>query len=385
MHGSSIKAGVSQAEENQINKSKQVTQQQQLQQQALHQQQAFQQQQKQQQQQQATQQQQLQQQALHQQQFFQQQQKQQQQNIQQQLVQNQLNTQQQQIQLQPHPPSMQHPPNQVQPSQHHQQLSRHPQQQPTGHQPPQQQFQHQHQRPQPQTQLPQHQHQMGQASDKSALDKRDRDVIEEIERRSQSNQGRADLRRPNKRKRWHKGKHLTVILSDSIISLRSNRFHKLLDTRREQCIVSRHPGATSDQLEHLVEYWAKAVNPERIIICCGINNMIHYPQDAQDTLYEVNTAADIIKVAKKAKDAGIRDVCMLGLLDVNYRDENNCHIDTTEVNKLLKDRCSKLNFRFIDNSNIKRRMLWDGLHPSKDVGQEILRKNILKCFSTFRF
>ena len=113
--------------------------------------------------------------------------------------------------------------------------------------------------------------------------------------------------------------------------------------------------------------------------------MIQYPQQSSDTHYEVNTVTEIIKMAKKAKEAGIRDVCLLGLLNVDYRDENNNLLDTREVNRLLRAGCEQLYRRLVDNSNIGQELLWDGLHPNRERGQETMRKNILRCFTTYRF
>ena len=186
------------------------------------------------------------------------------------------------------------------------------------------------------------------------------------------------------RKKYQQGKHLTLILSDSIVSLRNKAFNAEIDTRKEQCIVSKHPGATTDQMEHNMAYWLRTVRPERVIISGGINNIIQRPQQANDPLYIEDTVEEILDLGRMAKEGGVRNVCILGLLNVNYFDESRSQIDTYQFNALLKQRCEVLNFRFIDNSNIPTSKLYDGLHASPS-GLNILKENILRCFSTHRY
>ena len=91
--------------------------------------------------------------------------------------------------------------------------------------------------------------------------------------------------------------------------------------------VSKHPGATTDQIEHNLEYWARNYHPGRVVISVGINDIIMEPKKPGDKCYGPNTVDRIINIWRKAKLGAIRDVCILELLDVSYNDNDSNAID----------------------------------------------------------
>ena len=61
-----------------------------------------------------------------------------------------------------------------------------------------------------------------------------------------------------------------------------------------------------------------------------------------------------------------------------YRGDADENVKVKKVNECLKMLCSQHELHFIDNSNIKPRLLADGLHLD-NVGNDILFANFLRC------
>ena len=90
-------------------------------------------------------------------------------------------------------------------------------------------------------------------------------------------------------------------------------------------------------------------------------------------------ADSVIDIAKECVRLGVKDI-FDSSVTVNTR-RSSAFISA--VNNILQDKCATHQFRFIDNSNIKKEHLWkDGLHlnrSSKDLlTNNFFLNNVLK-------
>ena len=89
-------------------------------------------------------------------------------------------------------------------------------------------------------------------------------------------------------------------------------------------------------------------------------------------------AESVMDIAKECVRFGAKDV-FVSSATVNTQ-RNSASISV--VNKILQDKCAKQQFRFIDNSNIKKEHLWKyGLHlnwSDKDLLMNIFLQSLSK-------
>ena len=89
-------------------------------------------------------------------------------------------------------------------------------------------------------------------------------------------------------------------------------------------------------------------------------------------------AASIINIVRECVPLGVKTV-FISSLTVNSR-RNLAFISA--VNKTLKAKCLMHNFHFIDNSNIKKELIWqDSLHLNPS-GKDLLINSFLRDIST---
>ena len=149
-----------------------------------------------------------------------------------------------------------------------------------------------------------------------------------------------------------------------------------IDIARKTAIVSKHPGATADQVKHFQEYFLNNNKPNRVIISAGINDLL-YNKSSANTEEVVEKVIDIGNQAK-AKGVRDRDIYVLGLYQVEG-------IDANRFNDILKQRCIELNFGYVHNLNIENDDLFDGLHVNNRVGTKKMKHNIMQCFTTYTY
>ena len=90
-------------------------------------------------------------------------------------------------------------------------------------------------------------------------------------------------------------------------------------------------------------------------------------------------AESVIDIAKEYVWFGVTDV-FVSSVTANTR----CSFAfISAVNNILKDKCAKYQFHFIDNSNIKKKHLWkDDLHLNRS-GKDLLINNFLRSLNNF--
>ena len=178
--------------------------------------------------------------------------------------------------------------------------------------------------------------------------------------------------------------HRTLIMSDSTCrNIRAMDAKSLVDKRREDVEVSKHPGATADQIRTYLDWWYVNYNPNNLIICAGVNDLLYEnrkcTRNKEDLCNEPDIVEKLIDIGIEARIRGVTDIhfCKLYTIDQLYDGY------TSRFNHLLEQRCTDYGFNVVSNSDIDLCDLSDGLHVDSKRGHAKLKHNIMKCCSTY--
>ena len=117
----------------------------------------------------------------------------------------------------------------------------------------------------------------------------------------------------------------------------------------------------------------KSIKTDIAVLHMGTNNILNTEGD-KDLIAE-----SVIDIDKECVPLGVKDVFVSSVM-VNTR-RSSAFISV--VNNILQDKCATHQFRFIDNSNIKKEHLWkDGLHLNRS-GKDLLMNNFLRSLNNF--
>ena len=157
----------------------------------------------------------------------------------------------------------------------------------------------------------------------------------------------------------------------------------LVDKRCEDIEISKHPGATAEQIGSYLSWWYDNYRPSRLIIAAGANDMLYENKRCRDMKEDLCNEGDIVErvinIGREAKRRGVRDVYICNLYSIRSIYDGY----TSRFNDILENRCIELGFTIISNSNIELCDLSDGLHVNSKNGHAKLKHNIMKCCSTY--
>ena len=180
-------------------------------------------------------------------------------------------------------------------------------------------------------------------------------------------------------------KSKTLIMTDSTCrNLRTNNLNTLINREREQIIVSKHPGATADQIHSYLDWWFTHEKPQTLVVAAGANDLLYEDREARSRkehlANEPQVVSKLMDIGREARDRGVSNIYFSGL----YTIKNLFDGYTSRFNQLLESQCQEHGFYFISNANIELDDLFDGLHVNNHMGHKKLKHNILKmCAKTY--
>ena len=174
----------------------------------------------------------------------------------------------------------------------------------------------------------------------------------------------------------------TLVISDSTVrNIRTNDCQRRLNPSKEVIRVSKHPGATAEQVQSYCDWWYKNWAPNRLIAVAGANDMLYEQKESGEINNENELAERVINIGVEARGRGVTEICIMGLYSINHIYDTY----TTRFNENLSKRCIELGFKFVPNSNIELCDLADGLHVDNRKGHNKLKHNILQCCESYKY
>ena len=140
-----------------------------------------------------------------------------------------------------------------------------------------------------------------------------------------------------------------------------------------KAIIKPFPGVTANEINHYILAHLKTILPDIVIVNAGSNNISrgHILKQNNEEIAE-----EILNIGLTCRENGVNRIIISGLC---YRNSIPLNRKINDINTILQNKCSEINFEFIDNQNIQVDChLWkDGLHLN-DKGIEILANNYLQ-------
>ena len=154
-----------------------------------------------------------------------------------------------------------------------------------------------------------------------------------------------------------------LILGDSIVkSLGTNGMEKL--TKKSTIIITTG-GATPTTLP-LHESTATATDIVLHVGTNSVNSSTEQPDAIADIIME---RADCIRTTNAGADIHISSIIQRSDLVDENESTTTANEKILSTNELLKEKCTKANMKFIDNSNIEHNDLYDGLHMNTGLNR----------------
>ena len=138
-----------------------------------------------------------------------------------------------------------------------------------------------------------------------------------------------------------------------------------------------HNGATAAHLSHYVDICLEK-KPSSMIIHGGTNDIKGRNANSKSS---DQIACDLIATAVKAREHGVRNVAISGIIITR---DPQANLRAQEINRTLVEHCRAYNFGFIDNSDIELKHLkvGDAVHLAPN-GHGKLVKNWTNYINTF--
>ena len=173
----------------------------------------------------------------------------------------------------------------------------------------------------------------------------------------------------------------TLLISDSTIgNLMAKQLRAHINEVEEDIIVSKHSGATAEEISFYATLPLNRLHPTQVIIFAGSNDISRsYNENRSVNEYEV--VDNILKIARNAKIAGVKKIFVSRILPRcwGYQFKNII----IRVNQLLERMCTEEGLIYLDHSDITTRHIGnDGLHLNY-YGHVVLKMKILCCFNSF--
>ena len=104
-------------------------------------------------------------------------------------------------------------------------------------------------------------------------------------------------------------KSKTLIMTDSTCrNLRTNNLNTLINREREQIIVSKHPGATADQIHSYLDWWFTHEKPQTLVVAAGANDLLYEDREARNRkehlANEPQVVSKLMDIGREARDRG---------------------------------------------------------------------------------
>jgi len=149
------------------------------------------------------------------------------------------------------------------------------------------------------------------------------------------------------------------------------------DPTEEEIKLSKHNGATSDELNHMTKFFIETNLPDNLIVVAGLNDILKEKRERNDVnCKEVSNS--VVNIGRMARDSGVGRVSISAIIKPRFRD---CHSYVDEVNAYIQQQCIAKNFVYFSHGNIGLGDLGDNLHVSRD-GNVKLKHNILsQCYT----
>ena len=172
--------------------------------------------------------------------------------------------------------------------------------------------------------------------------------------------------------RGHRKK--VLIVGDSICGgIKRPEFMDELKSRGMDVDVSirRYTGGQSHELYHHAKQNIADERPHGLILVGGTNDMSQ--RDGRRQLSDSEIANNLLATGQLARSQGVSKVFISSIIvrkGVHYERR------ASAINRILRDGCNQYGFIYIDNNNITRGELQDGLHLN-DEGTLIFKNNII--------
>ena len=172
----------------------------------------------------------------------------------------------------------------------------------------------------------------------------------------------------------------TLIMSDSMCrNIRKRDIQALCNKKKDTITISKHPGATAEQIKDYSNWWYNNFKPDTLIVCAGANDLLYENgrcrREREVLSNESEIVEKVLSIGVKARERGVKDIYFNKLYMI--RDIFNTF--TNRFNDILEQRCQELGFYIIDHSDIGLGDLSDGLHVDNKDGHAKYKHNIMKC------
>ena len=116
-------------------------------------------------------------------------------------------------------------------------------------------------------------------------------------------------------------KSKTLIMTDSTCrNLRTNNLNTLINREREQIIVSKHPGATADQIHSYLDWWFTHEKPQALVVAAGANDLLYEDREARNRkehlANEPQVVSKLMDIGREARDRGVSNIYFSGLYTI---------------------------------------------------------------------
>lgn len=135
--------------------------------------------------------------------------------------------------------------------------------------------------------------------------------------------------------------------------------------------IRRYNGGQSHELHHHVKQNIADERPHGLVLIGGTNDLSR--RDGRRQLSNEEIANNLLAIGQLAKSQGVINVFISG---ITVRKGLHYEERALAINNILKDGCRHYGFIFVDNNNITRSELQDGLHLN-DEGTSRLKNNLI--------
>ena len=132
-----------------------------------------------------------------------------------------------------------------------------------------------------------------------------------------------------------------------------------------------YTGGQSHELYHHAQQNVTDERPHGLILHGGTNDLSR--REGRRQLTDNEIANNLLATGEVARSQGVSKIFISG---ITVRKGLHYGFRASAINKILEDGCRQHGFIFIDNSNIGRGELQDGLHLN-DEGTLILKSNFI--------
>ena len=173
-------------------------------------------------------------------------------------------------------------------------------------------------------------------------------------------------------------KNLTISTDSMCRSIRVRDFNDKIRNagiKDLSCSIHKFPGASASEISHYSKKNIEDDEADAFLVVAGTNSL--RGKNSMDGPSDKDIACELINMGQNARAQGVRTILISGIISrrgMHYQKR------ILNINRMVYELCSELDFIFIDNSNIFIQHLdeKDGLHLNY-LGTDILKQNILRA------